>query len=82
MTVLINGPVETPPLRYVPRVKKPKTGGAESEYGPFVASKQRQTFHSPNCERAAEINPGNRLEFVSHSEAVEVGLKPCKTCRA
>lgn len=58
------------------------TGGAEDQYGPFVASKLRQHFHRPDCEWASYINGKNRLEFASHSEAVEAGKKPCKTCRA
>jgi methylphosphotriester-DNA--protein-cysteine methyltransferase len=58
------------------------TGGAESEYGPFVASKIRPRFHRPACKWASYLNPRNMLEFASHAEAVSAGKKPCKTCRA
>ena len=45
--------------------------GGEGEYGPFVASKLRPHFHRPDCEWAMYINQRNRLEFASHSEAVD-----------
>jgi len=35
-----------------------------------------------DCSQAAYLNPTNMLEFSSHAEAVDVGKKPCKTCRA
>ena len=59
-------------------------GEGEHEYGPFVASKNRSTFHRPDCDWARYIyqNPSNVIEFSSHAEAVEAGMKPCKTCRA
>jgi hypothetical protein len=58
-------------------------GDGESEFGPFVASKMRLTFHRPDCKWAAYIlNSRNLIEFSSHAEAVEAGMKPCKTCRA
>lgn len=56
--------------------------GAEDQYGPFVASKLRPHFHRPECEWALYINARNKLEFASHSEAVDAGKRPCKTCRA
>jgi hypothetical protein len=58
-------------------------GDGESEFGPFVASKMRLTFHRPDCKWAAYVlNSRNLVEFSSHAEAVEAGMKPCKTCRA
>ncbi len=57
-------------------------GGAEEQYGPFVASKLRPHFHRPDCEWALCISARNRVEFASHSEAVDAGKRPCKTCRA
>jgi hypothetical protein len=70
----------------VPRFQGPanpgSSGGGESEYGPFVASKLRPHFHRPDCEWALCISAHNVMEFASHSEAVQAGKKPCKTCRA
>jgi hypothetical protein len=57
-------------------------GEGEGEYGPFVASMTRQTFHRPGCKWAEYLNPKRTMEFSSHAEAVEAGKKPCKTCRA
>jgi hypothetical protein len=58
------------------------TAGAEDQYGPFVANKLRLHFHRPDCDWALCINARNRLEFATHSEAVDAGKKLCKTCRA
>lgn len=58
-------------------------GDGESEFGPFVASMRRSTFHRPDCPWAAYIlNSRNLIEFSSHAEAVEAEMKPCKTCCA
>ena len=54
----------------------------ESEYGPFVASKSRFHFHRPSCKWMESVPDVKRLEFGTHREAVEAGLRPCKTCRA
>ena len=67
-------------IKHFPRLGT--TGGGESEYGPFVASTGRQTFHRPDCVWASYLKPPRMLEFSSHEEAVNSGRKPCKTCRA
>ena len=48
----------------------------------FVASAHRPHFHRRGCYWMQYVSPRNLLEFSSHREAVEAGLKPCKTCRA
>lgn len=57
--------------------------GRPSEEEPvYVASKNRNKFHRPNCKWAEYIGPHTLIEFGSHREAVEAGYKPCGTCRA
>jgi hypothetical protein len=48
----------------------------------FVASANRPHFHKPDCIWMESVSTSSLREFFSHSEAVEAGLKPCKTCRA
>ena len=48
----------------------------------YVASRNRNKFHRPDCEYAQCIPPHKRIVFDSHREAVEAGFKPCGTCRA
>ena|ERR1035441_872533 len=51
--------------------------------GRFVASSKRHIFHRPTCKWAEYLtNSPNLREYSSHQEAIEVGYKPCKTCRA
>jgi hypothetical protein len=57
-------------------------GDGESEFGPFVASKNRPHFHRPNCKWASYLTVQTMIEFSSHAEAIAAGKKPCKTCRA
>jgi competence protein ComEC len=54
----------------------------ESDFGPFVASKDKRLFHRASCEWMQRVRSENLIEFGTHKEAVESGLKPCKTCRA
>jgi methylphosphotriester-DNA--protein-cysteine methyltransferase len=55
---------------------------AQGHDGPFIASKLRPHFHRPHCEWVLCMSRNNIVEYSSHGEAVEAGLKPCKTCRA
>ena len=49
----------------------------------FVASSVRGTFHHASYVWASYFLDSPRLlEFYSHKEAVDAGLKPCRTCRA
>ena len=59
------------------------TEQSSSDEEPFyLASSARQHFHRPGCKWALCISDGMRVELGSHREAVEAGLRPCKTCRA
>jgi hypothetical protein len=55
---------------------------SSDEEGPFVGSRNRRHFHRLNCKWATYITTTLMLEFSSHREAVEAGMRPCKTCRA
>jgi len=55
----------------------------EHEPSYYVASSRRPHFHLPSCKWADFfLNSPNLREFSSHEEAVDAGLKPCKTCCA
>lgn len=46
-----------------------------------VASKIRSHFHRVTCDWADYFMwPGDFLEFDNRDEAIDSGLKPCKTC--
>lgn len=64
------------------RVPDPPNDDAEKEYGPFVASSERLTFHRPHCKWAREINKKHKVKYKSHADAIAAGKKPCKTCGA
>lgn len=59
-----------------------REGRPSDEEPVYVASKNRNKFHRPNCKWAEYIGPRTLIEFGSHREAVEAGYKPCGTCRA
>jgi hypothetical protein len=43
-------------------ISKNRTSG-ESEFGPFVASRNKSTFHRPDCKWAEYIPPEKLIEF-------------------
>lgn len=58
-----------------------KRGVAEDDDSTsFVASSYRKHFHRTDCPWVQYIS--SPQEFSSHQEALDAGLKPCKTCRA
>ena len=44
----------------------------------FVASKESNKFHIPECPFAKNILPKNKIVFKSKEEAIEAGFKPCR----
>lgn len=47
----------------------------------FVASKNSQVFHTPNCSSAKRIKPENLVGYNSRDEAIQAGKRPCKRCK-
>lgn len=53
----------------------------DSQTGPrYVASKNSQVFHNPDCEWAAKISPGNLIEYDTWDEANADGRRPARCC--
>jgi hypothetical protein len=47
----------------------------------YVASKNSQVFHTPNCRSVKLISPENLVGYSSREEAVNAGKNPCKACK-
>lgn len=47
----------------------------------FVASKNSDVFHRPDCSSAKRIKPENLVGYNSRAEALEAGKRPCKRCK-
>ena len=65
-----NPPISTSPL---------KLRGPAITTG-FIASKNSQVFHRPNCESASKILPKNIVRYTTREEAISAGRKPCAEC--
>jgi micrococcal nuclease len=46
----------------------------------YVASKNSNVFHRPDCKWAKKINPKNLIGFKSRGEAIRSGRRPCRSC--
>jgi hypothetical protein len=46
----------------------------------FVASKNSNVFHRPDCSWAKRIKPENLVGYNSREEALKAGKRPCKRC--
>lgn len=46
----------------------------------YVASKNSNIFHKPDCSSAKRIKPENLVYYSSRDEAINAGKKPCKLC--
>ena len=53
---------------------------AVAEYK-YVASKNSQVFHKPECRWAQRIKPENLVGYNSRQEAIDAGKRPCKQCK-
>jgi len=51
---------------------------AEYEY---VASKNSEVFHKPDCRWAKKISPKNLVSYKGREKAIEDGKRPCRTCK-
>jgi hypothetical protein len=46
----------------------------------YVASKNSQVFHRPNCRSAKRISPENIVGYNNRDDAIKAGKRPCKVC--
>jgi len=67
-----------------PTVRKEQARPARSmtvaEYE-YVASKNSEVFHRPECSSAKRIKPENLVGYNSRNEAKRAGKRPCKRCK-
>ena len=47
----------------------------------YVASKNSEVFHKPECRWAKKISPKNLVGYNSTDEATKAGKRPCKLCK-
>jgi len=47
----------------------------------YVASKNSNIFHKPDCKWVKKISPKNLIGFKSREEAIRSGRRACKNCR-
>lgn len=62
------------------RRAKPAAKLAVAEYK-YVASKNSNVFHRPQCSSAKRIKPENLVGYSSRDEAIKTGRRPCKRCK-
>ena len=46
----------------------------------YVASKNSNVFHKPDCRWAKKISPTNLVGYNSRDEAIQAGKRPCRWC--
>jgi phosphatidylserine/phosphatidylglycerophosphate/cardiolipin synthase-like enzyme len=61
--------------------EEPTTGAGLENYDGFVASKNSEVFHKPDCKGAKKIASKNLLRYSSREQAVQDGKKPCAECK-
>ncbi len=64
----------------LPKLVKPIVKSAVAEYK-YVASKNSNVFHRPQCSSAKRIKPENIIDYNSRDEAIKAGKRPCKICK-
>jgi hypothetical protein len=47
----------------------------------YVASKNSNVFHKPDCRWAKNISPKNLVGYSSRDEAIAAGKRPCNVCK-
>lgn len=53
---------------------------ATDESSPYVANRNSELFHHPDCKSVKRINLENVAAFTSMEQALRQGFKPCRTC--
>ncbi|MDD5222454.1 MAG: thermonuclease family protein [bacterium] len=61
--------------------KAGEKGISAKQEGYFVASRNSDKFHRPDCKWAMKISDRNLIKFKTREEAIKAGLKPCGVCR-
>ena len=74
------GRAELPPEAHPPVSTSPLTLRGPAITTGFIASKNSQVFHRPNCESASEILTKNIVRYATREEAIGAGRKPCAEC--
>ena len=64
---------------------QPPAAGATDNAGPFtgaryLANRNSELFHRPNCKSVKRINAENISAFDSIEQAINQGFKPCRSC--
>jgi hypothetical protein len=73
---------QIPPLNSVKRSTKTKKVIASKTIQPkYVASKNSNKYHYPDCKWAKKINPAKKVTFISANKARQAGYMPCKVCK-
>jgi flagellar biosynthesis protein FlhF len=63
-----------------PRPAIPEAPSVHQDY--FVANRNSDIFHQPDCKAVKRINPDNILVFKNMGEAKAQNFKPCRMCCA
>ena len=53
---------------------------AELASHPYLANRNSELFHQPECKSVKRINVQNIVAFDSVEEAIDEGFKPCRAC--
>ncbi len=73
-------PSESGPTAPIVTASSEPAPSEQAQYA-YVASKNSNSFHRPDCASAKRIKPENLIGFHSREEAVAAGLNPCKRCK-
>jgi hypothetical protein len=74
-------PSDANDISIVPKEQpKPVAKSTSAEYK-YVASKNGEVFHTPNCRSAKRISPENLVVYKTREEAIKAGKRPCKVCK-
>jgi flagellar biosynthesis protein FlhF len=79
------GGSSTGPAVTTSAVRPPKLGPSEKamlQQDYFVANRNSDIFHRPDCKAVKRINPDNILVFKNMGEAKAQNFKPCRMCCA
>lgn len=47
----------------------------------YVGNRSSMYFHEPTCESVSTMNPKNKIELASRSDAIAQGYTPCPGCK-
>jgi hypothetical protein len=75
-----NEPATNLPASAIGRKISPEAKPLPAEYH-YVASKNSNVFHRPDCPSAGRISPDNLVGFTSRADAVKSGRRPCRRCK-